>query len=203
MRLVLLGPPGAGKSTQATKIAKHLGIPQLSTGDMLREALASRSRSGLRAKHIMDRGELVPDDVVASIVTNRIDQSDAANGFILDGFPRTVSQAEALDQELASRGIELDAVHELEVDEGALLDRIRGRAEAAANKGERIRSDDNPDVFKSRLDVYRAQTVPVTEYYRSQGLLNTVDGLRSIDAVTEELAAALAKIPAGRMRMNS
>src|SRR6476620_4252456 len=164
MRLVILGPPGAGKGTQATKIATRLGIPQLSTGDMLREAVASRSTSGLRAKHIMERGDLVPDEVVVSVVINRIDHSDAANGFILDGFPRTVTQAEALDQELATRGIKLDAVLELEVDEDALLDRIRGRAQQAANNGESIRSDDNPEVFKTRLDVYRAQTAPVTEY---------------------------------------
>jgi adenylate kinase len=195
MRLVILGPPGAGKGTQATKFATRLGIPQLSTGDMLREAVAWRSTSGLRAKHFMDRGDLVPDEVVVSVVINRIDHSDAANGFILDGFPRTVTQAEALDQELATRGIKLDAVLELEVDENALLDRIRGRAQQAANNGERIRSDDNPEVFKTRLDVYRAQTAPVTEYYRSQGLLDTVDGLQSIDVVTEELAAALAKMP--------
>ena len=199
MRLVLLGPPGAGKGTQATKIAARLGIPQLSTGDMLREAVASRSTNGLRAKHIMDRGELVPDDLVVSVVINRIDRSDTANGFILDGFPRTVKQAEALDQELATRGIELDRVLELEVDEDALLDRIRGRAKEAANNGQCVRSDDNSEVFKTRLGVYRAQTAPVTEYYRSRGLLNTVDGLLSIDAVTEELAAALARIPAGRM----
>jgi adenylate kinase len=203
MRLVMLGPPGAGKGTQATKIATRLGIPQLSTGDMLREAVASRSTSGLRAKHIMDRGELVPDDVVVSVVSNRIDHSDTANGFILDGFPRTVTQAEALDQELATRGIKLDAVLELEVDEDALLDRIIGRAEEAANNGERIRSDDDPEVFKTRLDVYRAQTMPVTEYYRSQGLLNTVDGLQSIDVVTEELAAALAKMSPHQMRSES
>ena len=203
MRLVMLGPPGAGKGTQATKIAARLGIPQLSTGDMLREAVASRSTSGLRAKHIMDRGELVPDDVVLSVVTNRIDHSDTANGFILDGFPRTVTQAEALDQELATRGIKLDAVLELEVEEDALLDRIRGRAEQAANNGERIRSDDNPEVFKTRLDIYRAQTAPVTEYYRSQGLLNTVDGLQSIDVVTQDLAAALAKLSPHQMRSDS
>ena len=202
MRLVMLGPPGAGKGTQATKIAARLGIPQLSTGDMLREAVASRSTSGLRAKHIMDRGELVPDDVVLSVVTNRIDHSDTAYGFILDGFPRTVTQAEALDQELATRGIKLDAVLELEVDEDALLDRIRGRAEQAANNGERIRSDDDAEVLKTRLDVYRAQTAPVTEYYRSHELLNTVDGLQSIDVVTEELAAALAKM-SPQMRSDS
>ncbi len=200
MRLVLLGPPGAGKGTQATKIATRLGIPQLSTGDMLREAVASRSASGLRAKHIMDRGELVPDEVVVSVVTDRIDRSDTANGFILDGFPRTVTQAEALDKELATRGIKLDAVLELEVDEDALLDRVRGRAEEAANNGEPIRSDDNPEVFKTRLDVYRAQTAPVTKYYRSKGLLNTVDGLQSIDIVTEKLAAVLAKMAPHQMR---
>jgi len=199
----MLGPPGAEKGTQATKIAMRLGIPQLSTGDMLREAVASRSTSGLRAKHIMERGDLVPDEVVVSVVINRIDHSDVANGFILDGFPRTVTQAEALDQELATRGIKLDAVLELEVDEDALLDRIRGRAQQAANNGESIRSDDNPEVFKTRLDVYRAQTAPVTEYYRSQGLLNTVDGLQSIDVVTEELAAALAKMSQHQMRSDS
>jgi adenylate kinase len=203
MRLVILGPPGAGKGTQATKIATRLGIPQLSTGDMLREAVASRSTSGLRAKHFMDRGDLVPDEVVVSVVTSRIDHSDSANGFILDGFPRTVTQAEALDQELATKGIKLDAVLELEVDEDALLDRIRGRAQQAANNGECIRSDDNPEVFKTRLDVYRAQTAPVTEYYRSQGLLNTVDGLQSIDVVTEKLAAALAKMSRHQMRSDS
>ena len=183
--------------------ATHRGCNQLSTGDMLREAVALRSTSGLRAKHFMDRGDLVPDEVVVSVVINRIDHSDVANGFILDGFPRTVTQAEALDQELATRGIKLDAVLELEVDEDALLDRIRGRAQQAANNGESIRSDDNPEVFKTRLDVYRAQTAPVTEYYRSQGLLNTVDGLQSIDVVTEELAAALAKMSQHQMRSDS
>ena len=143
----------------------------------------------------MDRGELVPDDVVVSVIANRIDHSDAANGFILDGFPRTVAQAEALDQELAKRGIKLDAVLDLEVDQDALLDRIRGRAEEAAKRGEPVRRDDNPEVFKTRLDVYREQTAPVTEYYRSQGLLNIVDGLQPIDAVTEQLTAALAALP--------
>ena len=200
MRLVLLGPPGAGKGTQATRIVDRFCIPQLSTGDMLREAVASGTTSGLRVKHIMDRGELVPDDVVVSVVASRIDHSDAANGFILDGFPRTVAQAEALDQELAARGIKLDAVLELEVDEDALLDRIRGRAEEAANKGEPVRRDDNPEVFKTRLDVYRAQTAPVTEYYRSLGLLNIVDGLQPIDVVTEELTAALAVLPSHQIR---
>jgi adenylate kinase len=204
MRLVLLGPPGAGKGTQATRIAVRLGVPQLSTGDMMREAAASQSISGLRAKQIMDRGELVPDEIVVSVVASRIDRSDAANGFILDGFPRTVTQAEALDQELAARGIKLDAVLELDVDEDALLGRIRGRAEEAARNGGRVRSDDNPEVFKNRLDVYRAQTAPVTEYYRSQGLLSTVDGLQPIDGVTEELAGVLAKLsPHHQMKAGS
>jgi adenylate kinase len=200
MRLLLLGPPGAGKGTQATRIVDRYCIPQPSTGDMLREAVASGTSSGLGVKHIMDRGELVPDDVVVSVIANRIDHSDAVNGFILDGFPRTVAQAEALDRELAARGIKLDAVLELEVDEDALLDRIRGRAEEAANKGEPVRRDDNPEVFKARLNVYREQTAPVTDYYRSQGLLNIVDGLQPIDAVTEQLTAALAALPSRQIR---
>jgi adenylate kinase len=191
MRLVLLGPPGAGKGTQATRIAARFRIPQLSTGDMLREAVASGTPLGLRAKHIMERGELVPDDVVIAVVADRIDHADAANGFVLDGFPRTVVQAEALDRELAARNIRLDAVLGLEVDEDALLVRIGGRAEKAAREGQPVRRDDNPEVLKTRLDVYRAQTAPVTEYYLSQGLLNVVDGLQPIDVVTEELAALL------------
>ena len=191
MRLVLLGPPGAGKGTQATRIAKRFAVPQLSTGDMLREAVASGSALGARVKDIMERGELVPDDVVIAVIADRMDHSDAANGFVLDGFPRTVAQAEALDRELAARGIGLDAVLELEVDEDVLLVRIEGRAEEAGNKGQPVRRDDNPEVFKTRLKAYRAQTAPVTEYYRSQGLLHIVDGLQPIDVVTEELAEVL------------
>jgi adenylate kinase len=137
---------------------------------------------------------------VVSVIANRIDHSDAANGFILDGFPRTVAQAEALDRELASRDIKLDAVLELKVDEDALLDRIKGRADEAASRGAPVRRDDNPEVFKTRLDVYREQTAPVTEYYRSQGLLNIVDGLQPIDAVTEQLAAALAAVTSDQIR---
>ena len=193
MRLVLLGAPGAGKGTQATRIAKRFSIPHLSTGDMLREAVASGTPLGLRAKHIMDRGELVPDEVVIAVVADRIDHAAAANGFVLDGFPRTVTQAEALDRELAARGIELDAVLELEVNEDVLLVRIKGRAEAAANRGQSVRRDDNPEVFATRLKAYRAQTAPVTEYYRSQGLLKIVDGLQPIDVVTEELMMALSE----------
>lgn len=191
MRLVMLGPPGAGKGTQATRIAKRFAVPQLSTGDMLREAVASGSALGARVKDIMERGDLVPDDVVIAVVADRMDCSDAANGFVLDGFPRTVAQAEALDRELAARGIGLEAVLELEVDEDVLLVRINGRAEEAGNKGQPVRRDDNPDVFKTRLKAYRVQTAPVTEYYRSQGLLHIVDGLQPIDVVTDELAAVL------------
>jgi adenylate kinase len=191
MRLVLLGPPGAGKGTQASRIANRFAIPQLSTGDMLREAVASGKPLGLRAKHIMDRGELVHDEIVIAVVADRIDQADAADGFVLDGFPRTVPQAEALDRELAARGIGLDAVLELDVNEDVLLVRIKGRAEEAANQGQSARRDDNPEVFKTRLKAYRAQTAPVTEYYRSQGLLKIVDGLQPIDIVTEELTTAL------------
>jgi len=194
MRLVLLGPPGAGKGTQATRLVAHLRIPQLSTGDMLREAAAARSPAGLRAAEIMSRGELVPDDVVVAVVSNRIDRSDASSGFILDGFPRTLPQAAALDRELATRGAKLDVVLELKVDEDALLKRIRGRAEEAAMKGESVRSDDNPDAFKTRLDVYRRQTAPVSEYYRSRGLLKTVDGLQPIDVVTVNIANELAPL---------
>jgi adenylate kinase len=191
MRLVLLGPPGAGKGTQATRIAKRFAVPQLSTGDMLREAVTSGSALGARAKDIMERGDLVPDDVVIAVVADRMDHPDAANGFVLDGFPRTVAQAQALDRELAARGIGLNAVLELEVDEHVLLVRIKGRAEEAGNKGQPVRRDDNPEVFKTRLKAYRAQTAPVTEYYRSQGLLHVVDGLQPIDVVTEELAEVL------------
>jgi adenylate kinase len=191
MRLVLLGPPGAGKGTQATRIAKRFAVPQLSTGDMLREAVASGSALGARVKDIMERGDLVPDDVVIAVVADRMDCSLAANGFVLDGFPRTVAQAESLDRELAARGIGLEAVLELEVDEDVLLVRIKGRAEEAGNKGQPARRDDNPDVFKTRLKAYRVQTAPVTEYYRSQGLLHIVDGLQPIDVVTDELAAVL------------
>jgi adenylate kinase len=194
MRLVLLGPPGAGKGTQASRIAKRFGIPQLSTGDMLREAVAAATPLGLRTKHIMDSGELVPDEVVIAVVADRIDRADAAKGFVLDGFPRTVPQAEALDRELRARGVGLDAILELEVNEDVLLVRIRGRAEQAADQGQSVRRDDNPEVFKTRLKAYRAQTAPVTEYYRSQGLLKIVDGLQPIDVVTEELTKALSEL---------
>ncbi len=186
MRLILLGPPGAGKGTQAQRlIAKH-GIVQLSTGDMLRAAVAAGTPVGLRAKSIMDRGELVPDEVVVAIIADRIDQPDA-RGFVLDGFPRTVPQAQALDRLLAERGLKLDAVIELKVDEGILLKRIEKRVAEMAARGEKIRADDNPEVLKGRLSAYRAQTAPLTGYYADKGMLRAVDGMAAIDEVTAEI----------------
>ena len=191
MRLILLGPPGAGKGTQAQRlIAKH-GIVQLSTGDMLRAAGAAGTPVGLRAKSIMERGELVPDDVVVAIIADRIGQRDAKGGFVLDGFPRTVPQAEALDRLLAERGLELDAVMELKVDEGILLQRIEKRVAEMTGRGEKVRADDNPDVLKGRLSAYRAQTAPLVDYYASKGMLKTVDGMASIDDVTAAIAGHL------------
>jgi adenylate kinase len=191
MRLILLGPPGAGKGTQAQRlIAKH-GIVQLSTGDMLRAAVAAGTPVGLRAKSIIERGELVPDDVVVAIIADRIGQPDARRGFVLDGFPRTVPQAEALDRLLAERGLELDAVMELKVDEGILLQRIEKRVAEMTARGEKVRADDNPEVLKERLLAYRAQTAPLVDYYASKGMLKTVDGMSSIDAVTAAIAAHL------------
>lgn len=196
MRLILLGPPGAGKGTQAERIVAGFGIPQLSTGNMLREAVELGTKTGVHAKEIMERGDLVPDDLVVSVVADRLDHPDAANGFILDGFPRTLAQAEALDKELYQRGLRLDAVLELRVDESVLIDRVKTRAQQTAARGEVVRSDDTPEVCERRLDIYRAQTAPVIDHYRSQGLLTSIDGLQPIEAVAEDLAAAIASVPA-------
>ena len=196
MRLILLGPPGAGKGTQAERIVAGFGIPQLSTGDMLREAVELGTKTGVHAKEIMERGDLVPDDLVVSVVADRLDHPDAANGFILDGFPRTLAQAEALDKELYQRGLRLDAVLELRVDESVLIDRVKTRAQQTAARGEVVRSDDTPEVCERRLDIYRAQTAPVIDHYRSLGLLTSIDGLQPIEAVAEDLAAAIASVPA-------
>jgi adenylate kinase len=168
------------------------GIVQLSTGDMLRTAVAAGTPVGLRAKSIMERGELVPDDVVVAIIADRIDQHDAKRGFVLDGFPRTVPQAEALDRLLAERGLKLDAVIELKVDEGILLQRIEKRIADMTARGEKIRSDDNPEVLKGRLFAYREQTAPLVGYYASKGLLERVDGMAAVDDVSGQISRILA-----------
>ena len=184
MRLILLGPPGAGKGTQAQRLVAKHRIVQLSTGDMLRAAVAAATPVGQRAKSIMDRGELVPDEVVVAIIADRIDQPDAKRGFVLDGFPRTVPQAQALDRLLAERGLKLDGVIELKVDEGILIKRIETRVAQMTARGERLRADDNPDVLRGRLVAYRAQTAPLADYYARKGMLKTVDGMAPIDTVT-------------------
>jgi adenylate kinase len=196
MRLILLGPPGAGKGTQAQRLISKYRIVQLSTGDMLRAAVAAGTPVGLQAKSIMDRGELVPDEMVVAIIADRIDQPDAKNGFVLDGFPRTVAQAEALDRLLAQRSLKLDAVIELSVDEGILLKRIEKRAAEMTARGEKVRSDDNPEVLKGRLAAYRAQTAPLAYYYASKGLHRVVDGMAPIDEVTAAIDAVLEDITA-------
>ncbi len=192
MRLVLLGPPGAGKGTQAARLVEKFGVPQLSTGDMLRAAVAAQTPIGLKAKAIMDAGQLVSDDVVIGIIDQRIDAPDCARGFILDGFPRTVAQAEALRDLLTRKGLKLDAVVELVVDENALVDRMRKRVADAIAAGGQARADDNPESFKTRLEAYRAQTAPVSDHYASRGELRQIDGMAPIDDVTAALNRALA-----------
>jgi adenylate kinase len=184
MRLILLGPPGAGKGTQALRLVSKNGLVQLSTGDMLRAAVAAGTEVGLRAKSIMDAGQLVPDEVVVAIIADRIGQDDAKRGFVLDGFPRTVPQAEALDRLLAERGLKLDGVIELKVDEGILLKRIETRVAEMTARGEQLRADDNPDVLKGRLAAYRALTAPLADYYARKGMLKAVDGMTPIGAVS-------------------
>ena len=191
MRLVLLGPPGAGKGTQAQQLVTRYGIVQLSTGDMLRAAVAAGTPVGLKAKDIMARGELVPDEVVVAIVADRIGQPDAAKGFILDGFPRTVAQADALDRMLADRGLKLDAVVELKVDPDILIRRIENRVQQMKLRGEPLRADDNPEVLKQRLTAYEAQTAPLVAYYAKKGILRTVDGMAPIDDVTAQIDRVL------------
>ena len=191
MRLILLGPPGAGKGTQAQRLVARHKIVQLSTGDMLRAAVAAGTPVGLRAKSIMDAGQLVPDEVVVAIIADRIDEADAKRGFVLDGFPRTVPQAEALDQLLAERGLKLDAVIELKVDEGILVKRIETRVAEMTARGEPLRKDDNPEVLKGRLAAYRAQTAPLAGYYDAKGMLKGVDGMAPIDDVTAAIGRIL------------
>jgi len=200
MRLILLGPPGAGKGTQAQRLVAKHGIVQLSTGDMLRAAAAAGTPVGLRAKEIMERGELVPDEVVVAIIADRIGEADARRGFVLDGFPRTVPQAEALDRLLKERGLDLDAVIELKVDEAILMKRIETRIAEMTARGEKVRADDNAEALKKRLDAYRAQTAPLVDYYARTGQLKTVDGMAPIDAVTAEIDRLLRPARPGRSR---
>src|SRR5471032_614146 len=195
MRLILLGPPGAGKGTQALRLVAKYGIVQLSTGDMLRAAVAAGTEVGLRAKSIMEAGQLVPDEVVVAIIADRIGQADARRGFVLDGFPRTVPQAQALDRLLAERGLKLDGVIELKVDEGILVKRIETRVAEMTARGEKLRADDNPEVLKGRLAAYRAQTAPLANYYARKGMLKAVDGMAPVDAVTAAIDRILS--PAG------
>jgi adenylate kinase len=192
MRLILLGPPGAGKGTQAQRLVQKYGIIQLSTGEMLRAAVASQTPVGLQAKDIMASGALVPDEIVIGIISDRLDQPDMKNGFILDGFPRTVPQAAALDELLKKKHIKLDAVVELRVNESALLDRV---AEMRA-RGEEVRIDDTPEVLSKRLANYRSLTEPLIHYYSERRKLLTVDGMMTIEHVTREINRILSAIGA-------
>jgi adenylate kinase len=191
MRLVLLGPPGAGKGTQSVRLQEKYGIPQLSTGDMLRGAVKAATPIGLEAKAIMAAGSLVPDEIVIGIVAERIDAPDAKRGFILDGFPRTVKQAEALAEILKAKNMSLDAVIELKVDEAALLSRIEKRASETVAGGGVVRHDDSPEVVRARLDAYRTQTAPVVAYYAARNALTTVDGMAPIATVSTAIDKVL------------
>jgi adenylate kinase len=196
MRLILLGPPGAGKGTQAQRLVQKHGIVQLSTGEMLRAAVAAGTPIGLQAKDIMAAGALVPDEIVIGIISDRLDQPDMKNGFILDGFPRTVPQAAALDELLKKKHIKLDAVVELRVNESALLSRVETRVAEMRARGEEVRVDDTPEVLAKRLASYRTLTEPLIHYYSERRKLLTVDGMMSIEQVTREIGRILAAVAA-------
>jgi adenylate kinase len=196
MRLILLGPPGAGKGTQAQRLVHRHGIVQLSTGEMLRAAVAAQTPVGLKAKDIMASGALVPDDIVIGIISDRLDQPDARKGFILDGFPRTVPQAQALDDLLKKKHMKLDAVVELRVNESALLARVESRVAEMRARGEEVRIDDTPEVLSKRLASYRSLTEPLIHYYSERRKLLTVDGMMTIEHVTREINRILAAIGA-------
>ena len=192
MNLILFGPPGAGKGTQSKLLTEKRGLPQLSTGDMLRAAIEAGTPLGLACKALMARGELVPDETVIGIIADRYDQLDCKNGAVFDGFPRTVPQAEALDAMLKQRGRQIDLVLELKVDDAVLLARVESRIKA----GGVLRSDDTPETLKHRLEVYYKNTAPLIGYYEAQGKLRSLDGMAPIDVVTQEIDQALAAVPA-------
>ncbi len=194
MKLILLGAPGAGKGTQAKVLTEKFGIPQLSTGDMLRAAVAAQTEVGKRAKTIMDSGALVPDEVVNQIVFDRVEEADCAKGFILDGYPRTVGQAEALQKMLQSKGQKLDAVIELVVDQNALVDRMKRRVEETVAAGGKVRSDDNPEAFAKRLVEYKAKTAPLSQFYSSTGELKQIDGMATVSEVTNAILTSLGEV---------
>jgi adenylate kinase len=196
MRLILLGPPGSGKGTQAQRLVQRYGIVQLSTGEMLRAAVAAQTPVGLKAKDIMASGALVPDEIVVGIISDRLDQPDAAKGFILDGFPRTVPQAEALDELLKKKHMRLDAVIELRVNESALLQRVETRVAEMRARGEEVRIDDTQEVLTKRLASYRQLTEPLIHYYSERRKLLTVDGMMTIEHVTREINRILTAIGA-------
>jgi adenylate kinase len=203
MRLILLGPPGSGKGTQAQRLVQRHGIVQLSTGEMLRAAVAAETPVGLKAKDIMASGALVPDEIVVGIISDRIDQPDARKGFILDGFPRTVPQAAALDELLKKKHLKLDAVIELRVNESALLQRVETRVAEMRARGEVVRVDDTPEVLTKRLAAYRSQTEPLIHYYSERRKLLTVDGMMTIEEVTRAINRILAAIGAVESKTSS
>ncbi|UPK32488.1 adenylate kinase [Bradyrhizobium sp. 186] len=203
MRIILLGPPGSGKGTQAQLLVQRYGIVQLSTGEMLRAAVAAGTPVGLKAKEIMAGGGLVPDEVVVGIISDRIDQPDARNGFILDGFPRTVPQAEALDDLLKHKHLKLDAVIELRVNESALLNRVETRVAQMRERGEEVRVDDTPEVLTRRLASYRSQTEPLIHYYSERRKLSTIDGMMAIDEVTRAIHRLLLALGAVEPRTHA
>jgi len=203
MRIILLGPPGSGKGTQAQRLIHRYGIVQLSTGEMLRAAVAAQTPVGLKAKDIMAGGGLVPDEIVIGIISDRLDQPDAARGFILDGFPRTVPQAEALDELLRKKRLKLDAVIELRVNESALLQRVESRVAEMRSRGEEVRVDDTAEVLVRRLASYRAMTEPLIHYYSERRKLLTVDGMMTIEHVTHEIDRILQAIGAVEPKTDS
>ena len=193
MILMLLGPPGAGKGTQSQQISEKLGIPQLSTGDMLRAAVKAETPVGLKAKQVMASGGLVSDEIVIGIIADRISEADCSKGFILDGFPRTLAQADALDKLLKSKGRKIDSVIELKVDDGKLVDRIENRARETRAAGGTVRADDNAEALKTRLMAYYRETAPIIGYYFAHGLLKSIDGMAPIAEVSQQIDEILNK----------